>query len=98
MGRFGWVVAVISMALFGIARPRATSMFDRMMDSSDPAAGWNSGLLRLALALNVIAVLSALVAIVLNIGRGRETEQVLPSILILLCIVGLLVMVPLVTG
>lgn len=90
----GWAVAFASFLCFGVAKPEGASMFDKMMDTGRTLPGWNLGLLRAALGLNLVASLTAMVAMVLNVGRpGRRDSQTMGGLLIALCVVGLVVVV-----
>lgn len=92
----GWLIGLGSMICFGLAKPEQKSMFDRMMTSSRPVVEpWDPTMLRAALGLNLLALLVGIVAVVLNLGRpGKGQDQVLPGLLIALCVMGLLFIVP----
>lgn len=92
----GWLFAIASILCFGVAKPEQVSMFDRMIETGrDGTNNFDPTLVRAALGLDVLAVLIGFIAMALNIGRpGGAQNQVLPGLLVVLCIVGIFVMVP----
>lgn len=92
----GWGVAIVSFVLFGLAKPEDRSMFDRFMGVAREAERWDAGLLRGAVALDVLAILAGVFALSLNLARLRRTEdrvRLAPIVLLVLCAAGLFALV-----
>lgn len=95
----GWLIAVVSVTCYGLAKPAEMSMFDRMIDTGRTAPQWNLGLLRVALVSNITAIIIGLVGAVLTAGRrGRRDFVMLAGLLVALSAMGLAFIVPKITG
>lgn len=70
-----WFVSGISFFCYGTAKPQGATFFDKVMDTGWKKAPWDQGLLKAAVALNLLAIVLGLVVVVMSVSRPSEVHD-----------------------